>query len=382
MPKPNENPDIKDKNKNIELEKKKIVVDFEVKSIEDQDKFFVFAGYASTFGNIDRCDDIIEKGSFKACLEKLKAKDSKLALLWQHDTDMPIGIFETLIEDSKGLFVEAKMPKNDTFVAGRVIPQMEVGSVRKMSIGFSIKQWEIKDIDGDRIRCIKKVNLWEISLVTIPANDKADVTEMKKVTPFRNFPIASKESQWDSLQATRRVREFTNSTEKPSSSYKKAFLWYDENNADTFGAYKLPFVDVIDGDLKIVPRAIFAVAAVLQGARGGVNVPSEDKEKLKAMVSKYYKKMDLVAPWEEEEDDKGFNIDEINSMKDANEYLRNKGLSRNETEAIMARIRHIHDQSKSVNSESEIDLDVICKSNLEALELILKNIKGEDKCQN
>ena len=101
-----------------------------------------------------------------------------------------------------------------------------------------------------------------------------------------------------------------------------------------------------------------------------------DKEKLKAIISKYYKRMDLVAPWDEEE--KKFKAEEIENMKQANEYLRNKGLSRNETETVMAKIRAIHDQRNSELVESEIDLKVVCNNNLESLQALLKTIKEKN----
>jgi len=91
--------------------------------------------------------------------------------------------------------------------------------------------------------------------------------------------------------------------EEPNAKYKSAFFYYGENS-DNFTAYKLQFADIVDGRLVAVPRAIFAVAAVLQGARGGVNIPDSDKIKIKAKVAAYYAKMrkefndsSIVVPW-------------------------------------------------------------------------------------
>ena len=142
----------------------------------DDLEVFEFKGYASTFGNVDRGADVVKQGAFADFLRQSKASGDVLPVLWQHNFGEPVGIYLDMFEDDKGLFVHGIMPKSDTFVAGRVIPQMQVGSVRKMSIGYFINDmsWE-----GD-IRQLEKLGLYEVSLVTIPMNTEADVTEMKK----------------------------------------------------------------------------------------------------------------------------------------------------------------------------------------------------------
>lgn len=136
--------------------------------------YFEFEGYASTFGNVDLDGDIIGQGAFKESL-----KEHSPSLLWQHDMGEPLGIFTSIKEDQKGLFVKGRMPIEDTLVKGRVIPQMRAGSVRAMSIGFSVQDYEYEK--GTGTYTFTKVMLWEISLVTIPANPKAVVTDFKSL---------------------------------------------------------------------------------------------------------------------------------------------------------------------------------------------------------
>lgn len=153
------------------MEKKYIELPFEVKAISDDDsEFFTFEGYASTFGNVDFGDDVVVKGAFTESLSTLTP-----VVLWQHDMREPIGISAEHREDEKGLFVRGKLPKDDTLVSGRVIPQMKVGSIKKLSIGYSIADFDIKD----GIRYLKKLILHEYSLVTFPMNDMAAITGMK-----------------------------------------------------------------------------------------------------------------------------------------------------------------------------------------------------------
>jgi len=152
----------------------KLTVPFEIKEMSDKDdKFFVFEGLASTFGNTDLVDDIVDKGAFANSLAIRMPK-----VLWQHDTAEPIGMPEQIMETEQGLFMKARLPKDDTFVSGRVIPQLKVGSISSMSIGFTVKDF---DVVGE-IRHLKEVELFEISLVTFPANTKAEVTWFKSIT--------------------------------------------------------------------------------------------------------------------------------------------------------------------------------------------------------
>jgi HK97 family phage prohead protease len=152
----------------------KLTVPFEIKEMnEKDDKFFVFEGLASTFGNVDLVDDVVDKGAFENSLVTRMPK-----VLWQHDTAEPIGMPEQIRETEQGLFLKGKLPKDDTFVTGRVIPQLKIGSISSMSIGFTVKDFEVED----GIRHLKEVDLFEISLVTFPANTKAEVTGFKSIT--------------------------------------------------------------------------------------------------------------------------------------------------------------------------------------------------------
>jgi HK97 family phage prohead protease len=154
---------------------------FEVKQINDEDpNFFIFEGYASTFGNVDLGDDIVEKGAF---IDSLR-KTPDVPILWQHNMGEPLGKSIELYEDNTGLFIKAKLPKKDTMVSGRVMPQMEVGSIKEMSIGFFIEDFEIKG----ETRILKKINLFEVSLVTKAMNPRALLTAFKS---FKDIEIKS-----------------------------------------------------------------------------------------------------------------------------------------------------------------------------------------------
>ena len=96
------------------------------------------------------------------------------------------------------------------------------------------------------------------------------------VTAFQDLSLADRDREWDGDAADKRVRKW----------------------ADAFTAYKLPIADVIDGKLKAVPRGIMAAGAIMQGSRGGVDLPKDDIDRVKSHLAKYYKKMGDTAPWE------------------------------------------------------------------------------------
>lgn len=125
-------------------------------------------------------------------------------------------------------------------------------------------------------------------------------------TDFKDLPLDEREAEWDSTAADDRVREWAGGEEIDWEKYRQAFFWYDTENAEEFGGYKLGFADIVDGELTAVPKGVFAVAGVLDGARGGVDIPEADMDDVKAHVAKYYDKMatefeddTITPPWED-----------------------------------------------------------------------------------
>ncbi len=119
------------------------------------------------------------------------------------------------------------------------------------------------------------------------------------VVQFQDLPLADREREWDGDAAERRVREWAGASDGPNEKYRNAFVWYDADQRDEFGAYKLPIADVIAGSLKAVPRGVMAAGAVMQGARGGVDIPSDEVDRVKSHLARYYEKMGDSPPWED-----------------------------------------------------------------------------------
>lgn len=118
------------------------------------------------------------------------------------------------------------------------------------------------------------------------------------VTAFADLPLADREREWDSDAAEGRVRTWAKAQDAPNKKYRDAFVWYDADKKEYFTAYKLLIADVVDGRLVAVPRGVMAAAAVMQGSRGGVDLPDKDVDRVKRHLAKYYKKMGDTAPWD------------------------------------------------------------------------------------
>jgi len=118
------------------------------------------------------------------------------------------------------------------------------------------------------------------------------------VTSFQDLPMADRDREWDGAAAESRVRKWAAAEDGPNDKYRDAHVWYDSENKGNFTAYKLLIADVIDDKLYAVPRGVMAAGNVMQGSRGGVDLPSKDIDRVKSHLAKYYGKMDDTAPWE------------------------------------------------------------------------------------
>lgn len=118
------------------------------------------------------------------------------------------------------------------------------------------------------------------------------------VTAFQDLPLTHEDREWDGDQAEKRVREWAEAQDAPNPRYRDAHIWYDAESKEDFTAYKLLIADVIDGRLKAVPRGIQAAGNVMQGARGGVDLPDHDVDRVRSHLAKYYAKMGDAAPWD------------------------------------------------------------------------------------
>lgn len=149
----------------------------EFKSEPDDDGFF--EGYASVFGIIDQGMDTVERGAFVKSLSQRKPK-----MLWQHDTDDIIGVWEEVKEDERGLFVRGRVLK-DVNKGREAIALLKAGAIDSMSIGYRVVEAVAEG--AGRVRKLLELELFEISLVTFPMLLEAQVTSVKSLETERDF---------------------------------------------------------------------------------------------------------------------------------------------------------------------------------------------------
>jgi hypothetical protein len=118
------------------------------------------------------------------------------------------------------------------------------------------------------------------------------------VTAFQDLPLADRDREWDGDAAEKRVRKWANAEDEPNQKYRDAHVWYDGDNKDNFTAYKLLIADVVNGKLEAVPRGVMIAGAIMDGARGGIELAVDDIDRVKSHLAKYYWKLGDTAPWE------------------------------------------------------------------------------------
>jgi HK97 family phage prohead protease len=136
-----------------------------------------FSGYGSVFGNVDSYDEIVAPGAFKESLKAIKDSGDPLPVLWQHNPGQPIGGYTELSEDSRGLKAAGFLLKDDVALAKEAYALMKARVVKGLSIGYYVRNASYDEKTG--IRTLNALDLREISVVTFPANEQAQVDSIK-----------------------------------------------------------------------------------------------------------------------------------------------------------------------------------------------------------
>lgn len=155
------------------------IAPFRVKSVGEDDGLSdgQFEGYASFFGNVDSYGDIVQPGAFTRTLEEWTAKGETIPVLWGHDTNNPfanIGGVTAAAEDENGLKVSGQLDlENPT--AAQVYRLMKGRRTNRMSFAYSVRDSKKQD-DGNHLL---DLDLFEVSVVQIPANQSAEILAVK-----------------------------------------------------------------------------------------------------------------------------------------------------------------------------------------------------------
>ncbi len=302
------------------MEKKVLDCQFsiDIKNIVEEDNIGIIEGIASAFGNVDDGRDIVVQGAFTESLRKIQSTKGKIPLLLQHSPKDVIGKIrsENIRETKEGLFVKAEINLGTTL--GRdTFALVKNQDLDRFSIGYKTIESSIDTVN--RARRLEVLDLWEVSVVSFAMNDKAAITAVKSI--FHDLSILRDDDmqpntryEWDEAKALENITA-------SQDDLKSAYLL--ENEEDD-GENKFLIADIVDGELKAIPRAIFAAAGALCGDRGGLGLSDEQKTSMQRNIERYYEKLDIESPFK-----KGVGPNELGRMspKQIKTYLRDNGFS-------------------------------------------------------
>lgn len=328
----------------------------------------IVSGYIATW-DLDRGDwsgvrDRFVKGAFVESILEHVQKRRQIRLKDHHGRTVGGFPIEFVKEDARGLFGVGEI-NLDVQQGREAFALAKQGVLTDFSIGFGIV--DSKTDHTTSIRTITKATVWEGSIVDEPMNPHANITQVKSVVPYQDFPLADREQAWDADSAVGRIRQFSNSEDMPNEEYKKYFLWYDQAASENFGAYKMPIADIVDGQARAIPSAIFAAAAVMQGARGGVDIPEDERAGVKSHIERYYAKLDMPSPFNEagmdeedteEGDMKYYSVEDVKdwTARDIEKALREGArFSKSAAKAVMSKsLPAVEEPAAPVINDAEV----------------------------
>lgn len=174
----------------------------EIKAVQE-DGFF--SGYGAVFGNVDWYNDVILHGAFQKSLQRWEEKGKMPPVLWNHNDGEPIGVYTNIYEDEKGLFVEGRLLIDDVPRAKSTHALLKAGAIDGLSIGYKTKK---ANQQTNGIRELIELDLGEISIVTVPANEESLITSVKskleegELPTLPEFEKFLRESGFSKSQAT------------------------------------------------------------------------------------------------------------------------------------------------------------------------------------
>lgn len=134
-----------------------------------------FSGHAAVFGEADAYGDTIRPGAFARSLAEHRGRGTRPLMLWSHDPAEPVGIWQELAEDAKGLKVKGQLVL-ETARGKEAYALLRAGALDGLSIGFRARSAE-RGPNGGRV--VTDIELIEISLVAIPAAGRARITQVR-----------------------------------------------------------------------------------------------------------------------------------------------------------------------------------------------------------
>lgn len=298
---------------------------FELKELQEDG---TFSGYASTFNNVDRVDDVMVKGAFKNSLNKKNIRED-IKFLLQHDRERPIGYFTKAVEDDKGLYCEGKFLLDIAYAKEAYILAKN-NVLNTFSVGFQVINSH-EDVENEKyIRYLDEVDLFEISLVSIPANPQAKLLAIKSAEEENKILVDTKNAFFNEKLERKNI-ENKLGIKDLSNLEVGGYLVYSLKNED-----------------------------ILLNFNAVESLPEDIKKDNEQLIRKFY-----MAFRSEYKDytlfssvcDKNFVINQW-EMKDFDRLLKNNGFGSSEIKSFYDRLSELKNKS-IVKKEIDPDLELI-----------------------
>jgi HK97 family phage prohead protease len=292
------------------------------------------------------------KGCFADSLKDIKANRGQIPLKDSHGRTVGIFPAETLLEDEKGLYGEGEI--NLEVEQGRDCYSLVK---QKAYPAFSIGYRAEKSTFENAVRMIQVASIWEGSPTDIPMNPAAIITEVKSVNSKESFPsvFGDKDVKWDAVAAEMRIREKTGAIDAPNDEYAKCFILVDTEQKDSFSGYKNLVCDVVDGEIKTMPRAVVSVRASIDATDAIYSFSDTAIKSLKELINNLYTGMALDMPYDAEGKASPYCLTEVKCLTKSmmSHLLRTGLLSKNAADYIAGIITTKSDEFKADESGSE-----------------------------
>jgi hypothetical protein len=182
---------------------------------DDSSNIGEFEGYASVWSSVDLGGDMIERGAYTKTLDEWANKGQLPQLLYYHQDQVIIGDWLEMREDEKGLYVKGRLwVKGDLRIETAVMAYniLRGTSVKGLSIGYSVRDYDSQEqVDGSRIRLLKEINLFEVSIAPYSMEPKAKVHAVKSLTDEDGQILTKREVEKvlrDAKLSTRQAKAF------------------------------------------------------------------------------------------------------------------------------------------------------------------------------
>lgn len=146
----------------------------------------IVTGYAASFNTLDSDREIIMPGAFTKSIKEVgpQSQQPRIKHLLNHNTNQPLGVPISLVEDSKGLLYESKVGTNE--IATDFLKMVESGLITEHSIGFSTLRKTVQNPEADwkdQTTQLHELKLWEFSSLTAwGANQYTPLIGVKSLT--------------------------------------------------------------------------------------------------------------------------------------------------------------------------------------------------------